>query len=136
MRSHSRRRAAGISIGVPLLALCAFLFRDAIADFAASDRFPSCRFFQLTGYLCPACGNTRAALELLHGHLLRSLGYNPMIVVFGLMLLCLYGEAVCLALGKPRQFLPKRAAPLITVVCAVLLFDILRNFFPALTLCI
>ena len=58
MRSHSRRRAAGISIGVPLLALCAFLFRDAIADFAASDRFPSCRFFQLTGCLCPACGNT------------------------------------------------------------------------------
>ena len=106
MRSHSRRRAAGISIGVPLLALCAFLFRDAIADFAASDRFPSCRFFQLTGCLCPACGNTRAVLELLHGHLLRSLGYNPMIVVFGLMLLCLYGEAVCLALGKPRQLLP------------------------------
>lgn len=88
----------------------------------------------------PAASVRRAAipvlcLELLHGHLLRSLGYNPMIVVFGLVLLCLYGEAVCLALGKPRQLLPKRAAPLVTVVCAVLLFDILRNFFPALTLC-
>ena len=44
--------------------------------------FPStgCTLHNLTGYYCPGCGGTRAVYALLHGHILRSLFYHPIVV--------------------------------------------------------
>lgn len=41
---------------------------------------PSCVFRSLFGMYCPGCGGTRAVLELLRGHILRSLWYHPVVV--------------------------------------------------------
>lgn len=131
-----RPTAIGISLAAPLCILTIILCRNGITALAESASFPDCTFHRLTGYLCPACGNTRAVLELLHGHIFRSLGYNPMILTLTTVLAVLYAEIVCLALGKPVRLLPRSNALLFTVVGTVLGYDIIRNFFPWMTLCL
>lgn len=130
-----RRTAIVVSLAVPLCFLIAVLCRNSITALAESTAFPDCTFHRLTGYLCPACGNTRAVLELLHGHFLRSLGYNPMILTLTAALTGLYGEIICSAFGKPVQIVPRKNILLFSVVGIVLGYDILRNFFPWATLC-
>jgi hypothetical protein len=53
--------------------------------------YPRCAFFALTGLKCPGCGGLRAVHEILHGHFLNALDYNPLVVllppVIGLALL-------------------------------------------------
>jgi hypothetical protein len=43
--------------------------------------YPICLFHSLTGWNCPGCGGTRAAYQLLHGHLLRALQDNALLVL-------------------------------------------------------
>ena len=43
--------------------------------------YPICLFHALTGLNCPGCGGTRAAYQLLHGHLLRALQDNALFVL-------------------------------------------------------
>ena len=43
--------------------------------------YPICLFHSLTGWNCPGCGATRAAYQLLHGHLLRALHDNALFVL-------------------------------------------------------
>jgi hypothetical protein len=50
-------------------------------DPAEHGFYPICLFHQLTGWNCPGCGGTRAAHELLHGHLLRALHDNALLVL-------------------------------------------------------
>lgn len=42
--------------------------------------YPSCIFYSYLGIYCPGCGGTRAVRELLHGHVLRSLLYHPLVL--------------------------------------------------------
>lgn len=48
---------------------------------------PPCVFFHILGIYCPGCGGTRALNALLHGRLLLSLWYHPLVlytvVIFG-----------------------------------------------------
>lgn len=46
---------------------------------------PPCAIYTLTGFYCPGCGGTRAVGELLHGHLLRSLWYHPLVPYAAMM---------------------------------------------------
>ena len=39
-----------------------------------------CVLHNLTGYYCPGCGGTRAIHALLHGHIVRSFFYHPIVV--------------------------------------------------------
>ena len=48
-----------------------------------------CVFHQITGYYCPGCGGTRAVKSLLHGQLLRSFCYHP-VVIYGTVLYLIY----------------------------------------------
>jgi len=43
--------------------------------------YPICLFHSLTGWNCPGCGGTRAAYQLLHGHLVRALHDNALLVL-------------------------------------------------------
>jgi hypothetical protein len=52
--------------------------------------YPLCLFHSLTGWNCPGCGGTRAAYELLHGHLLRAL-HNNALLVLALVALAVWG---------------------------------------------
>lgn len=39
-----------------------------------------CLFHLLTGLYCPGCGGTRAVWYLLHGQILKSLQYHPLVL--------------------------------------------------------
>lgn len=41
---------------------------------------PPCLLRRVFGIYCPGCGGTRAVLELLRGHILRSFLYHPIVV--------------------------------------------------------
>ncbi len=43
--------------------------------------YPVCLFHKLTGLNCPGCGGTRAAYQLLHGHLLNALRDNALFIL-------------------------------------------------------
>jgi hypothetical protein len=76
-----------IVLAVALMGSGAVLF---FFDPAEHDFYPVCLFHSLTGWNCPGCGGTRAAYELLHGHLLRALHDNALLVL-GLAALMMWG---------------------------------------------
>ena len=89
--------------------------------------YPVCEFHELTGLNCPGCGGTRAAYQLLHGHILRALHDNALLV---LGLAALAGRGVWFATRKVRHrpvlaFLPPEALCAFLVVAVV--FTVLRN---------
>ena len=43
--------------------------------------YPVCFFHKTTGLLCAGCGTLRATHQLLHGHLVTALRFNPLLVV-------------------------------------------------------
>ena len=49
-----------------------YIFRDRIPD-----EFFMCPVHSLTGYFCPGCGGTRAAVYLFTGQIIKSLIANP-----------------------------------------------------------
>lgn len=65
--------------------------------------FPRCTFRALTGWPCPTCGATRAALEFLHGGIAAAWRMNPLVTVgfASVALFDTYALAV-LALRWPR----------------------------------
>ena len=69
-------------------------------DPAKHGFYPICLFHSLTGWNCPGCGATRAAYQLLHGHLLRALHDNALFV---LALAALAAQGAWLALKKIRN---------------------------------
>jgi len=52
---------------------------------------PSCPFHALTGLWCPACGSTRAACALAHGHPFAALKHN--VALFAVLALVLWAWA-------------------------------------------
>lgn len=40
---------------------------------------PPCVMYNYFGLYCPGCGGTRALISLLHGRILRSLWYHPLV---------------------------------------------------------
>jgi hypothetical protein len=89
--------------------------------------YPVCEFHALTGLNCPGCGGTRAAYQLLHGHVLRALHDNSLFV---LSLVALAGRSAWLAAGKIRHrpavpFLPPKMLWAFLVIALV--FTVLRN---------
>lgn len=53
--------------------------------------FPPCFCDKYLGFYCPGCGGTRAMTLLLHGYVLKSLWYHPLVVytvcIFGAFML-------------------------------------------------
>lgn len=59
------------------LLLALLFFR--VADISFLQPMYACVLHTLTGLYCPGCGGTRAILFLLHGDLLRSFLYHPLV---------------------------------------------------------
>lgn len=55
------------------------LLYSVITGFRFTDYQLPCIFNRLTGLYCPGCGGTRAVLALLHGRLLQSIAYHPIV---------------------------------------------------------
>jgi len=66
-------------------------------DPAKHGFYPICLFHSLTGWNCPGCGATRAAYQLLHGHLLLALHDNAAV---RLTLAVLAAQGAWLAMKK------------------------------------
>jgi hypothetical protein len=101
-------------------------------DPAKHGFYPICLFHSLTGWNCPGCGATRAAYQLLHGHLLRALRDNALLV---LMLAALMIGGVCWTVQKARNQPAAWNMPAgawWALIAIVLLFTVLRNL-PAFT---
>lgn len=118
---------------VPLFALLIFLLKDSLINL--SFNFPKCDFHQKTGYLCPACGNTRSVQSLLSGKIFTSLGYNitPFVVVC--LVLAFYIEVVAFVFGKKLRIIPRNYLFLAITLTFLIIYYIARNFVPFLTLC-
>jgi Protein of unknown function (DUF2752) len=89
--------------------------------------YPVCEFHELTGLNCPGCGGTRAAYQLLHGHILQALHDNALFV---LLLPAMAGRGAWLAIRKiynrpgPEFLTPKL---LWTLLVVAVVFTVIRN---------
>jgi hypothetical protein len=96
-------------------------------DPARHGFYPVCLFHKLTGLNCPGCGATRAAYQLLHGHLLQALRDNALFILT-LAALAVWGA------WQVGQKIRNRATSLVVppgvlwaFLVAVLVFTVLRN---------
>jgi hypothetical protein len=89
-------------------------------DPAKHGFYPVCLFHSLTGLNCPGCGATRAAYQLLHGHLLRALQDNALFV---LMLAALAARSAWLVMQKIRN------RPVAFMVSPMMLWGLLVTVF-------
>lgn len=129
----SRRMSATIAASILMAVLAALVFKQQIAELASA--FSECAFHKLTGLLCPACGNTRSVICLLKGDIVPSVGYNAVIPI-GAALLCLFWlQCFFSTFGIKVRLLPKSQIFWVGLLCAVLLFLLMRNFFRFLSPC-
>lgn len=100
---------------------------------SSSYLFPPCPFHALTGLHCPGCGSLRALHNLLHGHPIKALGLNPLMI---LLLPFIAYESIryfldgILGVHLPKIFIP--AFYIWIFLGIVVSFWILRNipFYP------
>jgi hypothetical protein len=71
-------RATANVIAAGVVTAAATLYRFSPQEYSF---YPRCPFFALTGHYCPGCGATRAAAELLHGHLAAALHFNAAVTL-------------------------------------------------------
>lgn len=115
---------AGVMLGMAAIGAGAFLF---FFNPSTHGFYPVCLFHELTGLNCPGCGGTRAAYQLLHGHLLRALRDNALFVL----------SLAALAVWSARFIIRKRQNPnatfnvspgvLWTFLVVSIVFTVLRN---------
>ena len=115
---------AGAVLAVAVLGSGAVLF---FFDPTRHGFYPVCLFHLLTGWNCPGCGGTRAAYQLLHGHILRALHDNALFI---LTLTVLAAQGAWFAVRKIRHQPATSAVPpkaLWTFFILAVVFTILRN---------
>lgn len=117
-----------IAVLLPILAVTGFIVLKVNIDFFLGLLPKICIFYEITGWQCTGCGNTRSVLALLRGDIIAALGYNISIplIIFGLLLL--YVELVTEAFGKKKlKLFPRK--PLSWILFAIFMagYFVLRN---------
>lgn len=115
------------SAAVPIMAIFIFGFKDYIVK--ATGYFPKCRFYKLTGYYCPACGNTRSVLCLLSLRIFKAMRYNITPVIVIVVGLLFYLEMVIKAFGGNLKLLPRNQKCWYSLLFAITVYYFVRNFF-------
>ena len=87
-----------------------------------------CLFYRFTGFLCPGCGNSRAALALLRLDLTAAFGYNLLFPVEFFYLAWVIFHA-CRSYLKTGRFSyqPPKIWLDISVLASILIWWVLRN---------
>jgi hypothetical protein len=126
IKSPSRRQYCQWWMVLPVIAVALVLFEFNPSHYGF---YPRCLLYVTTGIYCPGCGATRAAYELLHGHLVTAMRDNlllvlalPFFAAFGLRWLWCWRTGASL----PRFTLTPRM--IVAVVAVMLVYTILRNF--------
>jgi len=114
-------------IVIPALIISVFVFSDTVIYLVSS--ISPCTLYTNFGFLCPACGNTRSVIALLHGDILGSLRYNLVIVFICLILLGLYTERVAAIFNKKIKIVPRSSIFIFGSVAFFLIYFVVRNFF-------
>jgi hypothetical protein len=116
MRTGYVGRLAGVVVASASCAYVATVSPDGPAH------YPGCPFRAITHLYCPGCGTLRGAHAFFHGDLGAALRDNALAVVAAPILLI---WAATWLLGRPRDVIPARAAPLVPYI--VIGFAIVRN---------
>ncbi len=69
-----------IGLGILGTVLLVLLLRKCFPALGALEWKIPCPFYALTGLYCPGCGGQRAVRALLHGEILLSLSYHPLVL--------------------------------------------------------
>ncbi len=123
-QKNFRRRITHILlISAAILLLVIFFYILA----AAGIGLP-CLFYQLTGFLCPGCGNSRAAMCLLRLDIAGALGYNLLFPVEFLYLAWVYFFC-CRSYLKGGRFTYKPPFPALDIglLILIVLWGVVRN---------
>lgn len=89
-----------------------------------------CVFHELTGLYCPGCGGTRACKYLLHGDILKSLQYHPLVPYAAFVVLLEVGSyLLSKLLHKPRLFVRRFEVFTYIGVAIVIVNWIWKNYF-------
>ena len=87
-----------------------------------------CLFYQITGLMCPGCGNSRAALALLRLDFAAAWGYNPLFALEGFYLIWVYAHC-CKSYLKGKRFSYSPPWPVLDtlILAAIVIWGIARN---------
>jgi hypothetical protein len=116
--------SAAIVTGAGVLALILFIGNPE----GRASIIPPCPLYFFTRIFCPGCGTARAMHQLLHGHLLSALAYNPLTVLFApllLYVLCSHILIIVRGRGLSEPNLPARG--IWALFGLILIYWILRN---------
>ena len=109
-----------------------YLFSAAIfllTDIHLTGILAPCKFYAITGFLCPGCGGTRCVDSLLHFNFVDAFIFNPMaaLIFTAIMVLAVYS----IINGLRRPYKPMkytfRVWHVILFACGYLFFFIIRN---------
>lgn len=109
--------------------LAAFIFSKA---FGYNFKLYGCYLYELSGFYCPGCGMTRAAVALLNGDILLSLKNNAFVLIGVLLLAMLYVELLFKAFGRTIKTPVRNKYFLIFILIIWAVYSVLRNFIPLL----
>ncbi len=130
--AEEAKRPSRLAKALPFLLFLAFAapltLALALLDPEGSRLFPSCPFHSWTGLFCAGCGSTRAIHELLNGHLLAALAYNPLTALaapFALYLCAAWGAYALLERRLPLP--PFNGKTALTLAAIMVAFTIARN---------
>ena len=73
-------RAFYITGWAALVVIAVYFLFCRFTGFQLSRHLAPCFFHATTGLYCPGCGGTRAVLFFLHGNLLKSFLYHPIVI--------------------------------------------------------
>ena len=91
-----------------------------------------CPIRTLTGFSCPGCGNTRAAIALSHLRFRESLSYNYAYPLEFMYLARVYGVAAYHFVKRGKWFFyPKHIAVEVVILVLILAWGIVRNVLGA-----
>lgn len=114
------------------ISICILLRENIIG---LTKYFPECIFYKTTGYLCPACGNTRCVKALLNGDVITAARYNIIPIILFAVGSAFFIELIFACFGKSVKIFPRNYVFLIMILVVIIIYLVLRNIFTDISLC-
>ncbi len=126
-----KKNFRAVTILIPIFITLIVLLQDHIL--AVIPFIPACSVYMAYDIYCPACGNTRSITALLQGDLITSLRYNIVPLLLAIVMLVGYIELASYSFGRHIRLLPRKLSFYLILITILIMYWIVRNFFPFLT---